>query len=32
MRLNRQYRLTMRLEKDEKGILLLTLNIEDYHD
>ena len=32
MRLNRQYRLTMRLQKDENGILLIILNIEDYHD
>jgi proteic killer suppression protein len=32
MRLNKQYRLTMRLEKDEEGSFLLILDIEDYHD
>ncbi|HZD57163.1 MAG TPA: type II toxin-antitoxin system RelE/ParE family toxin [Anaerolineales bacterium] len=32
MRLNKQYRLTMRLEKEETGTSLLILDIEDYHD
>ena len=32
MRLNKQYRLTMLLEKHEKGNSLLILDIEDYHD
>lgn len=32
MRLNKQYRLTLRIEQDEKGNLLLILDIEDYHD
>lgn len=32
MRLNEQYRLTMRLQKDAQGTYLLLLDIEDYHD
>jgi len=32
VRLNKQYRLTMRLEKDEEENYLLILDIEDYHD
>ena len=32
MRLNKQFRLTMRIEKDERGSSLLILDIEDYHD
>ncbi len=31
MRLNKQYRLTMQIEKDEEGTTLLILDIEDYH-
>ena len=31
VRLNKQYRLTMKLEMDEKGNYLLILDIEDYH-
>lgn len=32
MRLNKQYRLTMVLEKDNEGTSLLILDIEDYHN
>ncbi len=32
VRLNKQYRLTMKLEKDEEENYLLILDIEDYHD
>lgn len=32
IRLNRQYRLTMKIEMNEEGSYLLILNIEDYHD
>jgi proteic killer suppression protein len=32
VRLNKQYRLTMRLEEDEEENYLLILDIEDYHD
>jgi toxin HigB-1 len=32
MRLNKQYRLTMLLDKDENGNLLVILDIVDYHD
>ena len=31
MRLNKQYRLTMKIEKDEKGSTLLIIDIKDYH-
>ena len=31
MRLNKQYRLTMQVQKDEDGSFLLVLDIEDYH-
>ena len=31
LRLNKQWRLSMRLEKDECDEYLLILNIEDYH-
>lgn len=31
MRLNKQYRLTMKVEKDEYGNYLHILDIEDYH-
>lgn len=32
IRLNKQYRLTMRLQKDKQETALLILDIEDYHD
>jgi proteic killer suppression protein len=31
IRLNRQYRLILRLETDEQGKLICIINIEDYH-
>ncbi len=31
MRLNKQWRLTLRIEQDEQGNYLLILEIEDYH-
>ena len=31
IRLNEQWRLTLRIEKDEKGDFLLIIDIEDYH-
>ena len=31
IRLNKQWRLTLRLEKDDDGDFILILDIEDYH-
>ena len=31
LRLNKQYRLIVRLEEDNQGRLMLVLDIEDYH-
>lgn len=31
IRLNKQWRLTLRIEKDENGDFILILDIEDYH-